>query len=127
MIKQVSVFIVCLSVGCARLVIPENMVDPNDPNHPPILIAHGDIEYPDIVRETNVVGSVSVTIVTSGIYRYIRHPLYSSLLFLAWGAFLKDISVSSTSLIFISTVFLVATAKADETECIQFFGSAYEN
>ena len=30
------------------------------------------------------------TLVTSGIYKYIRHPLYSSLLFLAWGTFCKS-------------------------------------
>jgi protein-S-isoprenylcysteine O-methyltransferase Ste14 len=69
----------------------------------------------------------TTTIVTSGIYRYIRHPLYGSLLFLAWGTFLKDITLFSASLIIIATTFLVATAKADETECIQFFGSDYEN
>ena len=28
-------------------------------------------------------------LVRSGAYRYIRHPLYASLLALAWGAFLK--------------------------------------
>jgi protein-S-isoprenylcysteine O-methyltransferase Ste14 len=28
-------------------------------------------------------------LVTTGAYRYIRHPLYSSLLFLAWGIFFK--------------------------------------
>jgi protein-S-isoprenylcysteine O-methyltransferase Ste14 len=28
-------------------------------------------------------------LVTTGIYRHVRHPLYGSLLFLAWGAFLK--------------------------------------
>ncbi|MCK7540462.1 MAG: hypothetical protein MZV63_61010 [Marinilabiliales bacterium] len=29
-------------------------------------------------------------LVTSGIYRYIRHPMYSSLLLLAWGIWLKQ-------------------------------------
>ena len=31
----------------------------------------------------------TTSLVTTGIYRYIRHPLYSSLLFLAWGIFFK--------------------------------------
>ncbi len=65
-------------------------------------------------------------LVTSGIYRYIRHPLYASLLYLAWGAFLKDISWPSTALTLIACVCLVATARADERECVQFFGSSYE-
>jgi protein-S-isoprenylcysteine O-methyltransferase Ste14 len=69
----------------------------------------------------------TTVVVTSGIYRYIRHPLYSSLLFLAWGTFLKDVTILSSAVVVIATFFLVATAKADEAECIQFFGSAYEN
>ena len=31
----------------------------------------------------------TTALVTSGIYAYIRHPLYSSLLLLAWGVFFK--------------------------------------
>jgi len=65
-------------------------------------------------------------LVTSGIYRYIRHPLYSSLLFLAWGAFLKDVTWYSACLVAVATLCLLATAKADERECIRFFGSAYK-
>lgn len=65
-------------------------------------------------------------LVTSGIYRYVRHPLYSSLLFLAWGAFLKEVTWYSLVLVAIGTLALVATAKADEGECIRYFGSAYE-
>ncbi|NIW10999.1 MAG: isoprenylcysteine carboxylmethyltransferase family protein, partial [candidate division Zixibacteria bacterium] len=39
----------------------------------------------DVIDDTAV-------LVTQGIYKYIRHPLYSSLILLAWGVFLKDIS-----------------------------------
>jgi len=65
-------------------------------------------------------------LVTSGIYKYIRHPLYSSLLLLAWGIFFKLPSLVSGGLVIAATFFLFATAKADETECIQFFGEQYE-
>lgn len=65
-------------------------------------------------------------LVTSGIYRYIRHPMYGSLLFLTWGAFLKEVTWPSVFLMAVATWFLVATAKADEGECIQYFGSSYE-
>ena len=34
-------------------------------------------------------------LVTTGIYGYIRHPMYSSLLFLAWGAVLKSVSIGT--------------------------------
>jgi protein-S-isoprenylcysteine O-methyltransferase Ste14 len=64
-------------------------------------------------------------LVTSGIYKYIRHPLYSSLLFLAWGSFLKDVTWPSICLVVTATIFLVLTGKADEAECIEYFGSSY--
>jgi protein-S-isoprenylcysteine O-methyltransferase Ste14 len=65
------------------------------------------------------------TLVTSGIYRYVRHPLYGSLLFLAWGAFLKEVTWYSICMVVVATLCLVATAKADEAECVQYFGSSY--
>jgi protein-S-isoprenylcysteine O-methyltransferase Ste14 len=67
----------------------------------------------------------TTALVTTGIYRYIRHPLYSSLLFLAWGAFFKLPTWYGTLLALAASGFLLATAKADETECIRFFGSEY--
>lgn len=65
-------------------------------------------------------------LVTSGMYRYIRHPLYASLLYLAWGSFLKDISWMSVILLIIASVTLFATARADENECVQYFGNQYK-
>lgn len=64
-------------------------------------------------------------LVTTGIYQYIRHPLYSSLLLLAWGIFFKQPGWISGPLIVAATFLLVATAKADENECTQFFGESY--
>jgi protein-S-isoprenylcysteine O-methyltransferase Ste14 len=68
----------------------------------------------------------TTALVTTGIYRHIRHPLYGSLLFLAWGAFLKGITWYSVCLVVAATSCLVATAKADEVECIRYFGPSYE-
>ena len=67
----------------------------------------------------------TTTLVNTGIYRYIRHPLYSSLLFLAWGTFFKLPTWYGALLAFSATGFLWATAKADEAECIRFFGPEY--
>ncbi|MFC1654810.1 methyltransferase family protein [Myxococcota bacterium] len=64
-------------------------------------------------------------LVTSGIYRYIRHPLYSSLLLLTWGIFFKHPSWVGGSLGLASTLFLILTALADEAECAAFFGEEY--
>jgi protein-S-isoprenylcysteine O-methyltransferase Ste14 len=65
-------------------------------------------------------------LVTTGVYRYIRHPLYSSLLLLTWGAYFKEPGWFGGLLAAASTGFLLATAKADEAECVRFFGPAYE-
>jgi protein-S-isoprenylcysteine O-methyltransferase Ste14 len=65
------------------------------------------------------------TLVTTGIYRYIRHPLYSSLLFLTWGIFFKALTWPGALLALAATLFLIATARADEAECIRFFGEEY--
>ena len=69
----------------------------------------------------------TTTLVTEGAYRYIRHPLYSSLLFLTWGIFFKDPTVITGGLALAATGFLVGTAKADEAECISYFGPSYEH
>ena len=68
----------------------------------------------------------TTTLVTTGLYKYIRHPLYSSLLFLAWGVFFKAPSWLSGVLALFATSFLIATAKMEEAEDVRFFGSAYE-
>ena len=68
----------------------------------------------------------TTTLVTTGIYHYIRHPLYSSLLSLAWGIFFKAPTWLGALLAAAATVFLFATARADEAECVRFFGPAYQ-
>jgi protein-S-isoprenylcysteine O-methyltransferase Ste14 len=65
-------------------------------------------------------------LVTGGIYKYIRHPLYSSLLLLAWGAFFKAPTQTGITLALLAALFLNATAKADEAECVQTFGTEYQ-
>jgi protein-S-isoprenylcysteine O-methyltransferase Ste14 len=68
----------------------------------------------------------TVNLVTDGIYKYIRHPMYCSLLLLAWGAFFKHITTYGIFIVLISTAFLVATAKMEERENTSYFGSSYE-
>ncbi len=70
-------------------------------------------------------GFTTVNLVTTGPYRHIRHPLYASLLFLAWGTFLKAVTPATLVLVSIATVALVATAKTEEAETIRRFGEAY--
>lgn len=66
-------------------------------------------------------------LVTVGAFRYIRHPLYSSLLSLTWGAFFKGASWATVGLAVLATAFLAITAKKEEAENIAYFGAAYQN
>jgi protein-S-isoprenylcysteine O-methyltransferase Ste14 len=64
-------------------------------------------------------------LVDTGIYRFIRHPLYASLLGLTWGIFFKNITLVLLVVSLLSTVFLYITAKLDEKECLVYFGEKY--
>ena len=66
-------------------------------------------------------------LVTTGIYHYIRHPMYSSLLFLAWGALLKSVDIYALLLCVAASLALVATAKTEEAENIRRFGDEYRD
>jgi len=78
------------------------------------------------VSTENLAFEDTTNLVTEGLYRYIRHPMYSSLLLLTWGAFLKHITIYGILTALMTTAFLVATAKMEERENISFFGSSYE-
>jgi protein-S-isoprenylcysteine O-methyltransferase Ste14 len=67
------------------------------------------------------------TLVTNGAYGYIRHPLYSSLLFLGWGIFFKQPSWLGGLLALAATIFLLLTARVEEDENIRYFGTAYQD
>jgi protein-S-isoprenylcysteine O-methyltransferase Ste14 len=64
-------------------------------------------------------------LVTDGIYHFIRHPLYASLLFLAWGIFCKSVSFMTFILVLGSSIFLFLTARIEEKENHDYFGEAY--
>jgi protein-S-isoprenylcysteine O-methyltransferase Ste14 len=64
-------------------------------------------------------------LVTTGPFRYIRHPLYASLILLVWGAMLKSGSLASIFFTLLATGFLFITARAEEEENLERFGEAY--
>lgn len=65
-------------------------------------------------------------LVDSGIFKFIRHPLYSSLLFLSWGIYFKEPSGFLLIISCLSTTSLFITAKVEEKECIKRFGARYD-
>lgn len=64
-------------------------------------------------------------LVTSGAYHWIRHPLYASGVFGAWGAFFKGPSWTAAALAGAVTLLFAATARAEEDENLEKFGTAY--
>jgi protein-S-isoprenylcysteine O-methyltransferase Ste14 len=67
----------------------------------------------------------TTVLVKRGAYKYIRHPLYGSLLLFGWGVFFKNPSLLSITLVLAASAFLVATARVEEAENLQKFGAEY--
>lgn len=69
----------------------------------------------------------STRLVTTGLYHYVRHPMYGSLLFLGWGMLLKSLTWQSIVLLGIITIALFITCKVEEKEMIKKFGGEYKD
>jgi len=81
---------------------------------------------PDRSDDPALIGIERTTqLVTSGLYKYIRHPFYSSLLFWGWGIFFKHPGWVPGALSAAATCFLVFTAKREESENLAYFGEDY--
>ena len=81
---------------------------------------------PTAARSANLSFENTTTLVTVGAYRWIRHPLYASLLALVWCAYLKNpFAIGGIVLAPIASGFLAATAVAEERENLGNFGAAY--
>ncbi|MCL4510826.1 MAG: isoprenylcysteine carboxylmethyltransferase family protein [Bacteroidetes bacterium] len=68
---------------------------------------------------------IPLVLVQNGVYAHIRHPLYSSLVFLALGTFLKKPSLFSAILLFGASFSLNATARTEENVNAAKFGESY--
>jgi protein-S-isoprenylcysteine O-methyltransferase Ste14 len=66
-------------------------------------------------------------LIETGIYKYIRHPLYGSLLFLTWGIYFKNTTPGLLIISVISTILLYLTARFEEKENITYFGEKYRD
>ena len=77
-------------------------------------------------ESANLAFENTTKLVTVGAYRWIRHPLYASLLALAWSAWLKNpAGLASIAMTLGASGFLLATALAEENENLKRFGAAY--
>jgi protein-S-isoprenylcysteine O-methyltransferase Ste14 len=65
-------------------------------------------------------------LVTTNLYRFIRHPMYASLLFFAIGAYLKQPLYWPAAVVFaIVVVAIFLTARAEEQDLTEAFGQRY--
>jgi len=65
-------------------------------------------------------------LIKTGLFKYIRHPMYSSLLFLIWGVFFKSVGVFDFIVAIVGTGLLILTAETEEKENVERFGKEYE-
>jgi len=81
---------------------------------------------PTAACSTNLPFENTTALVTVGAYRFIRHPLYASLLAVVWCAYLKNpLAISGIVLALGATGFLIATSIVEERENLTRFGAAY--
>lgn len=77
-------------------------------------------------KDASLLGFERTTrLVTAGAFKYIRHPMYTALICLAWGVFLQRFTWLGLLLALASTALLFVTAQREEKECLEHFGDAY--
>jgi len=67
----------------------------------------------------------TTVLVESGLYRYIRHPLYGSLALFGSGVFFKNITIATGVCAMVNLCAVFATAKTEEGEMLKKFGDEY--
>jgi protein-S-isoprenylcysteine O-methyltransferase Ste14 len=79
-------------------------------------------------RDHTLLGFEKTTeLIESGIFKHVRHPMYSSLLFLAWGILLRNIEVTLLIVALLATCSGVFAALMEEKENIEYFGERYRH
>ena len=85
------------------------------------------VGFIQLVKRGKPSGSFENTsiIVANGLYRYLRHPLYASLILGTWGVALKNPDLLSLVITLAATMCYYLTARVEEEEMLDKFGDAY--
>jgi protein-S-isoprenylcysteine O-methyltransferase Ste14 len=67
----------------------------------------------------------TTTLITTGVYKYIRHPMYLSLMLIGFGVLAKDCGYQQWLLAIINFIALILTARVEEKEMLLKFGDDY--
>jgi len=79
-------------------------------------------------RDHTLLGFEKTTVlIETGIFKYVRHPMYSSLLFLVWGLLLRNIEVALLIVALIATCSGIFAALMEEKENVAYFGERYRH
>jgi protein-S-isoprenylcysteine O-methyltransferase Ste14 len=78
-----------------------------------------------VLHSPNLAFENTTHLLIVGAFRFIRHPMYMSVILLAWGVAMKAPSIQSLCLALVVSVFLFATGKVEERENIERFGEEY--
>jgi len=68
----------------------------------------------------------TTTLITGGLYKHIRHPLYTSLILFSLGAFFKNLSLLGIGLVITTIIGVYITARIEERHNLVRFGDAYQ-
>lgn len=86
--------------------------------------AYGFLQLKKIGKPQGQMENTTV-LITRGLHKYIRHPMYLSLVLIAAGAFLKKPSLAGAALTLVNFASVIATAKVEEKEMLARFGDDY--
>jgi protein-S-isoprenylcysteine O-methyltransferase Ste14 len=79
-------------------------------------------------QDDSLLGFEKTTVlITSGIFKHVRHPMYSSLLFLLWGVLLRHVEVASLVIALLATLLCGVAALIEERENLEYFGQSYRH
>ncbi|MBN1547515.1 MAG: hypothetical protein JW902_12735 [Syntrophaceae bacterium] len=79
-----------------------------------------------IAHSPNLAFENTTYLLKVGAFRFIRHPMYMSVILLAWGMAMKNPGLPSLSLAMVITTFLYTAAKVEEGGNIARFGEQYQ-